>query len=143
MKDALGETIAQTLYHIMKVMRKQSECKVDHSLTLHHIEVLHIVIDQRYPMHTIAQKLAITMPSATTLIDRMEKAGLVRREQDTHDRRQVCIAITDKGRKTLDKYRDMKQRRIQYILEKLSAKDKQDLLRILQTLSAQLEKEQI
>jgi DNA-binding MarR family transcriptional regulator len=47
----------------------------------------------------------------TGLVDRMEKAGLVKTEQSTEDRRAIPIEITEKGRKLFDTagstYRDI------------------------------------
>ena len=42
------------------------------------------------------------MPDVTRLLDRMEKAGLVRRSREDQDRRQVRTRITQQGRQIVD-----------------------------------------
>ncbi len=45
----------------------------------------------------IADRLHLAPNAITPLIDRLEVAGLVRRERDTRDRRVVHVRLTDKG----------------------------------------------
>jgi DNA-binding MarR family transcriptional regulator len=46
----------------------------------------------------IAQRLQITTPSVTELVDRLERARLVRRRPHDSDRRKVLVELTDTGR---------------------------------------------
>lgn len=50
----------------------------------------------------IRDRLVARMPDVTRLLDRMEDAGLVRRERDPRDRRCVPTYITAKGRALVD-----------------------------------------
>lgn len=50
----------------------------------------------------IRSRLIAQVPDVTRLLDRMEEAGLVDRERDTVDRRQVTTRITSQGLKLLD-----------------------------------------
>jgi len=43
----------------------------------------------------IAGLTGLTSGSATRLVDRLERAGYVRRERDTHDRRKVLVHLVD------------------------------------------------
>lgn len=45
----------------------------------------------------IAERLKLAPNAITPLIDRLEVAGLVRRERDTKDRRVVHVMLTEKG----------------------------------------------
>jgi DNA-binding MarR family transcriptional regulator len=54
----------------------------------------------------IRQRLISQVPDVTRLLDRMEEAGLVGRERDSADRRQVTSRITDKGLAILEKLDD-------------------------------------
>ena len=44
----------------------------------------------------------------TNRLDRLEKAGLVRREADPDDRRGVVVALTAKGRKVIDRATELR-----------------------------------
>ena len=50
----------------------------------------------------IRDRLVAQVPDVTRLLDRMEDAGLVERERDNEDRRQVTTRITRRGLKLLD-----------------------------------------
>ena len=50
----------------------------------------------------IRDRLLARMPDVTRLLDRMEEAGLVRRERDSSDRRCVPTFLTDQGRVLVD-----------------------------------------
>jgi len=49
------------------------------------------------PCHKIGERLVTRVPDVTRLIDRLEKAGLVRRERSSQDRRVVRVHITEAG----------------------------------------------
>lgn len=50
----------------------------------------------------VRDRMLTRMPDMTRLLDRMEAAGLVSRERDTEDRRQVTTRITARGSRLLD-----------------------------------------
>src|SRR5690242_6488849 len=52
-------------------------------------------------MKDVAAYLRIAPPSATTFIDNLAKAGLVRRLASSRDRRRVRVRLTPKGAKAL------------------------------------------
>lgn len=45
----------------------------------------------------IAQKILKSSGNVTTVIDNLQRRGLVRRERDTEDRRQIIVHLTDEG----------------------------------------------
>jgi DNA-binding MarR family transcriptional regulator len=51
----------------------------------------------------LAQRLGVTPPSVTTLLDRLEDQSLVRREDDPIDRRLVIARLTAHGRRLLQR----------------------------------------
>lgn len=53
---------------------------------------------QRLRMHELAEKTVITRSNLTRLVDRLENAGLVRRERAEEDRRGAFAVLTPEGR---------------------------------------------
>ena len=51
----------------------------------------------------LAEMLQVLHHGAVGLVDRCEKAGLVRRDRDTEDRRQVRVSLTEKGAAVLER----------------------------------------
>jgi DNA-binding MarR family transcriptional regulator len=52
---------------------------------------------------TIAERLIVTTASVTSLVDTLERRGLVSRTPDPDDRRRVLVALTDEGRALIDR----------------------------------------
>lgn len=53
----------------------------------------------------LAEALGITTSSVTSLIDRMESAGLVRRQPHPRDRRRTVVQLTKYGTETIERSR--------------------------------------
>jgi DNA-binding MarR family transcriptional regulator len=55
----------------------------------------------------IANRLLVTTASMTSLLDTLERQGLVRRVPHPSDRRKVLVEISDEGRETIDRVMPM------------------------------------
>jgi DNA-binding MarR family transcriptional regulator len=55
------------------------------------------------PGHTVAERLLVSSASMTSLIDTLERRGLVERHPHPADRRKVLIHLTDDGRAIVDR----------------------------------------
>ena len=64
-----------------------------------------MLINQMEPasVSALAEALSIGDPTASHLIDKLCKRGLVKREEDPSDRRRALVALSDKGKKLVDK----------------------------------------
>jgi len=82
----------------------------------------------------VARLLLRKGTSASMIIDRMVKAGLVRRVRDRHDRRVVRVVITSKGRETFERATPAFWGLIEEILSSLSYEDKHTLISLLERL---------
>jgi MarR family transcriptional regulator, organic hydroperoxide resistance regulator len=70
-----------------------------HSISLVHLNVItELEGEGPMPMRRLAEALDVADASATGIVDRMEKRGLVERRHDTVDRRVVMVDLTDEGR---------------------------------------------
>lgn len=76
-----------------------------HDLTSSQYNILRILRGEGKPMPSldIAQRMIQVVPAITGLIDRLEKAGMVRRERSDVDRRVVNVEITQLGLQALDR----------------------------------------
>ena len=54
-------------------------------------------------VHELAEQLLLKPQTAVELVDRLEDAGLVRRQRDEVDRRRVFLTLTAKASKILEK----------------------------------------
>ena len=65
------------------------------------LSVLGDASDDGLPTLEIASRMVERAPAITGLVDRLERAGLVRRQRIDSDRRQIRCALTDEGRELL------------------------------------------
>lgn len=59
--------------------------------------------EHKLRLHELAQAVLLTRSNLTRLVDRLEVAGLIQREQCSDDRRGAFAVITDEGHKTLER----------------------------------------
>jgi DNA-binding MarR family transcriptional regulator len=76
--------------------------------------------------------------SVSMLVDRMVKAGLVRRTRDKKDRRVVNVTLTSKGEDALKPAVPVGWEFIQRILSPISYKDKRTLASLLERIKCEL-----
>jgi DNA-binding MarR family transcriptional regulator len=69
--------------------------------------------------------------TVTGIVNRLEKMGLVRRQRDAEDRRQVLVELTPRGRDLLSQIRGSREKRLRETLQRLSEQDASELLRLL------------
>ncbi|MCL5438757.1 MAG: MarR family transcriptional regulator [Patescibacteria group bacterium] len=94
----------------------------------------------RSQMGEIADEFSITMPTATTLLDKLADMKLVSREEDLRDRRMVIISLTPFGIKLFREAMKTRDEKIEKMLTYINSSDKKQLLRIMKHLVKVLEK---
>ncbi len=78
----------------------------------------------------ISEKLIVDKSNITGLIDRMEKAGVVKRAPVPDDRRSYHIRVTAKGRKLTDELDAAYDRRVQAVMRHLNKAEHEQLLKL-------------
>ena len=56
------------------------------------------------PIKTISERCGLAITSLTTMLERMEKSGLIIRQQDSGDKRKTLIFLTDKAKAMKEDY---------------------------------------
>jgi DNA-binding MarR family transcriptional regulator len=115
----------------------------DFGLTVPQLNVLASVgAAGRVPIGQIAQRNSLSSATVTTIVDRLEDHGLVLRERSAHDKRQVLILLTERGREILlrgpQPFHDCFVRR----LGELEPWQRTELLSALQYLAALMDPEE-
>ena len=81
----------------------------------------------------LGEMLLVNRSNVTGLIDRMEKADLVKRIPDREDRRVKLVEITKHGKQLLDNIEDTYYKRIEQIMSDLSESDHDLLCKLLES----------
>lgn len=112
----------------------------NHGCTLTELGVLRL-LDQQGPQRIteLAVKQELTQPGMTQLITRMERAGLVSRVPDPHDRRAVQVVATEAGQRITEQRRAERLARFTELHNQLHEKDRERLLDALPVLARLIE----
>ncbi|MDE2079572.1 MAG: MarR family transcriptional regulator [Patescibacteria group bacterium] len=103
------------------------------------LEVLRYVGEHEAPtMKEVAGYLCVTPPSATFLIGGLVDGGELARVADSRDRRVVRLVLTPRGRRAFRESSEKILRRMKEVLGALSAREAQELSRMLKKIAAPL-----
>ena len=69
---------------------------------------------------SLAQKLAVSAPSVTSVVEALVQRGAVERAHSAADRRRIALALTEYGRGLLGSAEEALQERLQGIVEELA-----------------------
>jgi MarR family transcriptional regulator, 2-MHQ and catechol-resistance regulon repressor len=78
----------------------------------------------------IGRKLLRSSPNVTTVVDNLERQGLVSRERQSDDRRVIEISLTPRGRATIRKIFPAHARRITELLSALTSSEQEEMARL-------------
>lgn len=104
---------------------------VEHGLTAQQAQLMCVVGDEPSSMVRLGSLLRIGKSSMTGLVDRAERAGLVRRVPDPGDGRSYLIAPTPDGRRTNESFRRAVGERIDELIESLTEQERDSLAVVL------------
>jgi DNA-binding MarR family transcriptional regulator len=132
------ERIARLFFGIARLVHGEVKRQCgDCPLSRMQIQALLCVHETKQPlMHTVATCLSITPPSATMLVNGLIRLHLVVRKTDKNDRRACHLAITPKGDRLLKQRFVHIGKSIEKILEPLSAKERKQLIHLIEQTSA-------
>lgn len=87
----------------------------------------------------ISVQMGVTQATVTALLDKLEKQGMLTRERSQVDRRQMNIAVTERGRHTLAEAPDPLQQRYVRKFEALQDWEQAQLIASLERVAAMLD----
>lgn len=87
-------------------------------VTMAQAKLLYVVAAAReLTMSEVAQRLGVTISTASGAVDHLVAAGLLARGDDPANRRQVIVSVTPAGIDNLEQLRELSQRQLRLLLE--------------------------
>jgi DNA-binding MarR family transcriptional regulator len=84
-------------------LRKQQRMLTSFDISFAQIGILHFLKDLRVcKMSEVAKMLSVTTSAATGQVDKLVRAGMLKRVYDSEDRRIINIRLTPKGKRTIN-----------------------------------------
>lgn len=87
------------------------------------------------PVSALARAVSLSQPTVTGILNRLERAGLVRRDRDQRDRRSVLCTITTQGASVLGDAPSLLQDRFRRELSRLADWERSQMLATLQRIA--------
>jgi DNA-binding MarR family transcriptional regulator len=126
------EEILVLVHQINRVVCKTGDCLISsHDLSFSKYQALQCISEGANTITSISSELRIALPTATVLVNKLVKDGLVKRTSSTKDRRVIKLSLTSKGKTILKSTIKSKTSHVKAFLANLSKVDKSTLLRIL------------
>lgn len=88
----------------------------------------------------LALALGTSIPSASSIVDRMEEHGLVDRVRDEIDRRVVHVAVSERGRIVVEEFGGPKRVQLQRLFGTMSTRELHDVIRGVEAIRNGLER---
>lgn len=134
--------LMEMLFKVSRLMKAEMSYSNDLTyLSILQIQALFFVNqNEKTSMGDVAQYFHIELPSATNLINKLCEQDFITRFEDQQDRRLVMVKLTNEGKTLLDKAIQEHKKKLEKTLSFLSAKEKSELLIILQILNSRLQK---
>jgi DNA-binding MarR family transcriptional regulator len=132
-RASAGSTGDLLLSVARQVRRRFGSALAEYDITPAQSRAMRIVSDGEEPLRLshIAERLHVAPRTATEVVDALEAHGMVERIADPTDRRATCVQPTPAGLKLRKVIDETRQRELTAFLDRLSAKDRADLHRIL------------
>jgi len=140
-----SETALVALRRILRATELNSRVLASRTgLTTSQLIVLQIVARHGKALpSTVARAVRLTQATVTSLVDKLERAGLVTRRRDTEDRRRIWVELTDAGRRVLEESPDLLHDRFRERFVALADWEQAMIVAALERVSAMLDAESI
>jgi DNA-binding MarR family transcriptional regulator len=117
-----------------RVVREASE------LSLSQHDVLLALADRgELRVGEVADAAGIAAPTATRMLDGLERAGIVERTASAEDRRAVTVKLTGEGRKLLERKRKHVAKRLSSVYEALEPSQREQAPELFRSLAEAIE----
>ncbi|WP_243545416.1 MarR family winged helix-turn-helix transcriptional regulator [Pseudodesulfovibrio tunisiensis] len=131
--------LTQLIVEFYEKLSSWEHCVVrDQGFTLPQIHTLEILgTHEQLRMKELAERMGVTTGSLTVMVDRLEKAGLVRRRPHESDRRSIMVELTDTGRDLFREHDELHLQLTRDITSKLSDSERDELARMLRAMNSE------
>jgi DNA-binding MarR family transcriptional regulator len=131
--ESATSTLSATLEDVVSFVRR---LPTSPTLSLNAAAVLRAcAVDGPQRISAVAERLGVTQPGATQIVDRMAREGWVARSTDARDRRVVLVAITVAGSEVLRHRRNHRAEALDAVLGRLSQQDQDQIRRSVPALA--------
>ena len=123
-EDRIGRIFAshERLMHLLSAAHTNDFLEI--GITMSQAKLLYVVVAAgQVHMAALPGRLGVSLSTVSGAVDRLVDAGLLTRHEDPADRRQVLVGATDTGAALLDRFRELNQRQLRWLLGRVAPDD--------------------
>lgn len=118
------EAIVESQRIVVRALHAASTSWLELNLTMAQLKTLMVLIDEGpIPIGQVGCRMGVTLPTASYQVDRLVRAGLVERVEDTRDRRRTLVHLTPKAEDLVRSLRQGRAGQLRAWLSEMSAGD--------------------
>jgi len=130
----LNKLLVSTYREISRIEELILRSLSQDTLSLSELHMLDVVGRSGCTVTDIAQNMAISMPSATIAVKKLEKKGYITKERDEEDARRVCIRLTTLGRRAEAAHLWFHRQMVHHVEDAFTDQEQEMLLRTIRRL---------
>jgi DNA-binding MarR family transcriptional regulator len=88
--------------------------------------------NREYSVSEISNLIHLPLPNITSIINRLEKKKIVKKQRDNKDGRIVRVALTSKGKKLRYEFMQRRVQEVKGLLDRLTVQEQNELLNALE-----------
>jgi DNA-binding MarR family transcriptional regulator len=88
--------------------------------------------NREYSVSEISNLIHLPLPNITSIVNRLEKKKIVKKQRDNKDGRIVRVALTNKGRKLRYEFMQRRVQEVKGLLDRLTVQEQNELLNALE-----------
>ena len=135
-----SDNLANLLIDLRQYLHREMKVRIDQMVNSSQIQALFYIHRHDKPlMSEIAGYLSIQPPSATTLVEELERLKLVERLPDANDRRSVRIGLTDTGETLIQSRLKILTDRLNGFVQPLTPKERSQFIHTIKKILTSLE----
>lgn len=140
--NALNEEIAESMFTLSRLMKEEMTFDSETAqLTILQLQaMIFIKRNEAVTMTEVANHFNISLPTATSLSNKLVAAKLITRKSSNRDRRVVTLILTLKGKDLLLQAMKYRNAKLQTMLSYMSLEEKEQLLTIIKNLIRNIQK---
>ena len=128
---------------IRRARGRAAQTAEQEGLSLPQVQLLYAFVEgagaERLTVGVLADRAGVAQPTATRMLDALERNGVIERQQSDEDRRTVAVTLTPAGRRTLARKRKLVEAKRTAVFESLDPSDRERAPALLRALAAAID----
>lgn len=140
MQDEAAESLQNSLQRLLELLTAPTDTEEElWEMPVRQIRGLRMIASQNgLSLGEAARKMAVPLPSASRIVEKLVQRGLIARQADPSDRRALRLSVTPEARKILDRLDTARKKQLAACADRLGPEGLKAVLEGLERLADSL-----